>query len=251
MRLKIDSSSSVAAARSSDRVLQVQNITLDIIRLLVAACSDFEASHIWNVPRMCNKLRSILDHWRGPAPTAIYHRTYQSDSIPWLACKLDPLSSRAAPGPHPRYIEQISEPFVSLLLAAFQTIFRAATVAAAADRSGSIVPTDVLLRVMPPTSGVPQLARRSNRSGSLLKMLHCPYSSEPACRDKLSCATRSARLGVNGIEAALDDDELLHVVGVMWSRSPRDAGAKMLQRALDRRHALAIKQYAKAKDEAA
>ena len=53
---------------------------------------------------------------------------------------------------------------------------------------------------------------------------------------------------MNGIEAA--DDHELHVVGVMLA-GRRDAGAKMLQRALDRRHALAIKQYAKAKDEQA
>ena len=46
------------------------------------------------------------------------------------------------------------------------------------------------------------------------------------------------------------DDHELHVVGVMLA-GRRDAGAKMLQRALDRRHALAIKQYAKAKDEQA
>ena len=53
---------------------------------------------------------------------------------------------------------------------------------------------------------------------------------------------------MNGIDAA--DDHELHVVGVMLA-GRRDAGAKMLQRALDRRHALAIKQYAKAKDEQA
>ena len=55
-----------------------------------------------------------------------------------------------------------------------------------------------------------------------------------------------ARLGVKGIEAA--DDHELHVVGVMLA-GRRDAGAKLLQKALDRRHAVAIKQYAKAKDE--
>ena len=44
------------------------------------------------------------------------------------------------------------------------------------------------------------------------------------------------------------DDHELHVVGVMLA-GRRDAGAKLLQRALDRRHAVAIKQYAKARDE--
>ena len=57
-----------------------------------------------------------------------------------------------------------------------------------------------------------------------------------------------ARLGVNEIEVA--DDHELHVVGVMLA-GRRDAGAKLLQRALDRRHGLAIKQYGKAKDEEA
>src|SRR3954452_19958828 len=70
-------------------------------------------------------------------------------------------------------------------------------------------------------------------------------SSGHACRTR-SCVTRSRALGVNGIEAA--DDHELHVVGVMLA-GRRDAGAKLLQRALDRRHAIAIKQYAKARDE--
>jgi hypothetical protein len=56
------------------------------------------------------------------------------------------------------------------------------------------------------------------------------------------------RLNVIGAEAA--DDHELHVIGVMLA-GRHEAGAKLLQRALDKRHGLSIKQYARAKDEEA
>jgi hypothetical protein len=104
--------------------------------------------------------------------------------------------------------------------------------------------TDVLLR-MPALCDVasPQTPRRS-RIWELAETLHC--SIVGTCLSNAELRHALARLGVNGIEAA--DDHELHVVGVMLA-GRRDAGAKLLQRALDRRHAIAIKQYAKAKDE--
>ena len=104
--------------------------------------------------------------------------------------------------------------------------------------------TDVLLRT-PALCDVasPQTPRRS-RIWELAETLHC--SIVGTCLSNAELRHALARLGVNGIEAA--DDHELHVVGVMLA-GRRDAGAKLLQRALDRRHAVAIKQYAKARDE--
>jgi hypothetical protein len=104
--------------------------------------------------------------------------------------------------------------------------------------------TDVLLRT-PALCDVasPQTPRRS-RIWELAETLHCSIIG--TCLSNAELRHALARLGVNGIEAA--DDHELHVVGVMLA-GRRDAGAKLLQRALDRRHAVAIKQYAKARDE--
>jgi hypothetical protein len=105
---------------------------------------------------------------------------------------------------------------------------------------------DVLLRAHGPSDAAsPQPARRS-KIWELADTLHCSIIG--TCLSNAELRHALARLGVNGIEAA--DDHELHVVGVMLA-GRRDAGAKMLQRALDRRHGLAIKQYAKAKDEQA
>ncbi len=104
--------------------------------------------------------------------------------------------------------------------------------------------TDVLLREHAPSDpACPQTARRS-KIWELADTLHCSIIG--TCLSNAELRHALTRLGVNGIEAA--DDHELDVVGVMLA-DRRDAGAKMLQRALDRRHALAIKQYGKAKDE--
>jgi hypothetical protein len=56
------------------------------------------------------------------------------------------------------------------------------------------------------------------------------------------------RANVPGIAAA--DEHELHMLGVMLAGRPQ-AGAKSLQKALDRRHALALKRFGRAKDESA
>jgi hypothetical protein len=126
------------------------------------------------------------------------------------------------------------------LLPPIPTNFRAATVLPPLIRLDRR--TDVLLRAHVPSDAASP-ARRS-KIWELADTLHCSIIG--TCLSNAELRHALARLGVNGIEAA--DDHELHVVGVMLA-GRRDAGAKMLQRALDRRHALAIKQYGKAKDE--
>jgi Uncharacterized protein conserved in bacteria (DUF2325) len=55
------------------------------------------------------------------------------------------------------------------------------------------------------------------------------------------------KLNVTGADGANDHD--LHMLGVMLASRP-DSGAKVLQKTLDRRHEVAIKQFARAKDTA-
>ena len=73
---------------------------------------------------------------------------------------------------------------------------------------------------------------RRSKIWELADTLHCSIIG--TCLSNAELRHALARLGVNGIEVA--DDHELHVVGVMLA-GRRDAGAKMLQRALDRRHA--------------
>lgn len=130
------------------------------------------------------------------------------------------------------------------LLPPIPTNFRAATALSPLIRVDRRA--DVLLRASVPSDlASPQSPRRS-KIWELADTLHCSIIG--TCLSNAELRHALARLGVNGIEAA--DDHELHVVGVMLA-GRRDAGAKLLQRALDRRHALAIKQYAKAKDEQA
>jgi Uncharacterized protein conserved in bacteria (DUF2325) len=104
--------------------------------------------------------------------------------------------------------------------------------------------TEVLLRALAPSdTASPQPPRRS-KIWELAETLHCSIIG--TCLSNAELRHVLVRLRVNGVEAA--DGHELHVVGVMLA-GRRDAGAKLLQRALDRRHAVAIKQYAKAKDE--
>jgi len=80
----------------------------------------------------------------------------------------------------------------------------------------------------------------------LADTLHCSIIG--TCLSNGELRRVLVRLKVSGAETA--DDHDLHVMGVSLA-GRRDAGAKLLQKALDQRHELAIKQYAEAKDEAA
>jgi hypothetical protein len=118
-------------------------------------------------------------------------------------------------------------------------------------------------------SALAPVAKLDRRPDLVLKpaVLCDAPSAQPAKRDKIwdlsdtlhcsiigTCLSNAelrrvlVRLKVTGAETA--DEHDLHVMGVMLA-GRREAGARLLQKALDKRHALAIKQYAKAKDEEA
>jgi hypothetical protein len=80
----------------------------------------------------------------------------------------------------------------------------------------------------------------------LADTLHCSIIG--TCLSNAELRRVLVRLKATGADTA--DEHDLHIMGVMLA-SRREAGAKLLQKALDQRHELAIKQYAKAKDEAA
>jgi hypothetical protein len=105
-------------------------------------------------------------------------------------------------------------------------------------------PDVVLKPAVPVEAASPQQARRS-KIWDLADTLHCSIIG--TCLSNAELRHVLLRLGATGAEAA--DDHDLHVMGVMLA-GRRESGAKLLQRALDRRHGMAIKQYARAKDEA-
>jgi Uncharacterized protein conserved in bacteria (DUF2325) len=104
--------------------------------------------------------------------------------------------------------------------------------------------SDIVLR--PPAASEapsPQPARRG-KIWDLSDTLHCSIIG--TCLSNAELRHVLVRLKVTGAEIA--DDHDLRVMGVMLA-GRREAGAKLLQRALDRRHELSIKQFARAKDE--
>ena len=105
---------------------------------------------------------------------------------------------------------------------------------------------DVVLK--PPVVSDAPSAQPVKRSKiwDLADTLHCSIIG--TCLSNAELRRVLVRLKVTGADTA--DDHDLHVMGVMLA-GRREAGAKLLQKALDQRHELAIKQYAKAKDEAA
>ena len=93
----------------------------------------------------------------------------------------------------------------------------------------------------PPFQAPPE--RRRTQIWELGKSLHC--SIVGTCLSSAELRQLLVRLGTSGAETASDHD--LHVQGVLLCGS-RGAGAKFLQKALDRRHRVAISQCAKAGD---
>jgi Uncharacterized protein conserved in bacteria (DUF2325) len=89
-------------------------------------------------------------------------------------------------------------------------------------------------------------SRLRTRIWEIHNSLHCSIIG--TCLTTAELKRMLLRLAVAGADAA--DDHELHQLGVLLARDPR-TGAKHLQKALDRRHALAINQFAKAKDMAA
>jgi hypothetical protein len=85
--------------------------------------------------------------------------------------------------------------------------------------------------------------KRRTQVWELGKSLHCSIIG--TCLSTGELRQLLVRLGVAGAETASDHD--LHVQGVVLCGS-REGGAKFVQKALDRRHRVAISQFAKAKD---
>jgi len=84
--------------------------------------------------------------------------------------------------------------------------------------------------------------RRRTQIWELHSSFHCSIIG--TCMSSAELRRLLVRLDVAGAEAA--DDHDLHMLGVLLAARPK-AGAKMLQKALDRRHQLAINQFAKAR----
>ena len=88
--------------------------------------------------------------------------------------------------------------------------------------------------------------RRRTQIWELGKSLHCSIIG--TCLSSSELRQLLVRLGVRGADRASDHG--LHVQGVLLCGS-REAGAKLLHKALDRRHRGAIAQFAKARDDEA
>jgi hypothetical protein len=76
--------------------------------------------------------------------------------------------------------------------------------------------------------------------------VHCSIIG--TCLSSAELRRLMVKLGVHGAESA--DDHDLHKRGVTVAARAQ-GGGKLIQKALDHRHEAAVKQFAKAKDEAA
>ncbi|MBX9847546.1 MAG: DUF2325 domain-containing protein [Xanthobacteraceae bacterium] len=91
----------------------------------------------------------------------------------------------------------------------------------------------------------PKTPKRRVRVWELNTNLHCSVIG--TCLSHAELRRILARLKIAGIETA--DEHELHMLGVLLANRPQEGG-KMLQKALDRRHDVAINQFAKARDDA-
>jgi hypothetical protein len=96
-----------------------------------------------------------------------------------------------------------------------------------------------------PAGKLEAASRRRTQISDLHQSLHCSIIG--TCLSSAELRRLLIRLEVQGAETA--DDHALHVLGVLLAGKSK-AGAKHLQKALDRRHQPSINQFAKAKDAA-
>lgn len=101
----------------------------------------------------------------------------------------------------------------------------------------------VVLRAHVAAGPTPHHPRRS-KIWELAETLHCSIIG--TCLTNAEVRQMLVRIGAKDAETV--DEHELHVLGVLLAGRP-DVGAKHLQKALDKRHAATIKQYARAKDE--
>jgi hypothetical protein len=102
--------------------------------------------------------------------------------------------------------------------------------------------------VTPPRDAAAKLSPSSRRRTQIWELhhsLHCSIIG--TCLSSAELRRLLIRLGVQSAETA--DDHDLHVLGVLLAGRSK-AGAKHLQKALDRRHQPSLNQFAKAKDAA-
>jgi len=109
-------------------------------------------------------------------------------------------------------------------------------------------PASLLLpgRELPLDTNTLEPSKQRTRIWDLHHSLYCSIIG--TCLTTAELRAILLRLGVQGAQTA--DDHAIHQLGVTLVSGPR-AGAKHLQKALDRRHKLALNQCAKAKDVAA
>jgi hypothetical protein len=127
-----------------------------------------------------------------------------------------------------------------LLTSVFQPVDPGATWPPAAGR------TSIASSLPPARTGVAKArptSRRRTQIWDLHHSLHCSIIG--TCLSSAELMRLLVRLQVIGAESA--DDHDLHILGVLLAGRP-NAGAKQLQKALDRRHRLALNQFAKAED---
>jgi len=92
----------------------------------------------------------------------------------------------------------------------------------------------------------PRTVSRRARIWELNSHLHCSIIG--TCLTAGELRRLLVRLKIAGIETA--DEHELHMLGVLLADRP-DQGAKLLQKALDRRHEVTLHRFARAKDDAA
>lgn len=92
----------------------------------------------------------------------------------------------------------------------------------------------------------PHALKRRVRIWEINTNLHCSVIG--TCLSAAELRRVLVKLKIAGIETA--DEHELHMLGVLIANRPQEGG-KLLQKTLDRRHQVALNQFAKAKDDAA
>jgi hypothetical protein len=105
------------------------------------------------------------------------------------------------------------------------------------------------MKVRPPAEAragefVPPVAKRRTAIYDMHHSVHCSIIG--TCLSSAELRRLMIKLGVHGADTACDHD--LHKQGVTLAGRAQ-GGGKLIQKALDRRHEAAIKQFAKAQDE--
>jgi hypothetical protein len=118
--------------------------------------------------------------------------------------------------------------------------------AAPAFVHGSIPMKARLPGAAPAAEFVPPAATRRTAIWDMHPSVHCSIIG--TCLSSAELRRLMVKLGVHGAESA--DDHDLHKRGVTVAARAQ-GGGKLTQKALDHRHEAAVKQFAKAKDEAA